>query len=367
MKRFLLFIVFVLALAIFTINLKHITPAHSAQETRVDVYQEKKPVKSIVFAIGMNKYFVDCKTEGVTMDARPFIKEGRTFVPVRYMGNALGVTNDNITWNGDLNKAGLRLGGNSVDMIIGVARINVNGQDRDIDVAPVLNESEGRTYLPARYIAEGLGFEVDWDEASQTVLCWPRGEARPDVTAVMKYIETINKPVTPQNPATPPNLITTNKTGDKPEDVRQLEGLLGVTTGWYSPSWVYLPVWEKSTWDKAMWELANQNNSCSYFTLDYNSKGGFTIVAIKWIRNLSDIRGVELDLSPMEKVLNWRFSGHPDKVQEIMNYSWEVAKRARVSLSDRAPWKDYYIDGWKVSIGSIGGCFVEAIITKEGA
>ena len=367
MRRFLLFIVFVLALAIFTINLKHITPAHSAQETRVDVYQEKKPVKSIVFTIGMNKYFVDGKTEGVTMDARPFIKEGRTFVPVRYMGNALGVTNDNITWNGDLNKAGLRLGGNSVDMIIGVARINVNGQDRDIDVAPVLNESEGRTYLPARYIAEGLGFEVDWDEASQTVLCWPRGEARPDVTAVMKYIETINKPVTPQNPATPPNLITTNKTGDKPEDVRQLEGLLGVTTGWYSPSWVYLPVWEKSTWDKAMWELANQNNSCSYFTLDYNSKGGFTIVAIKWIRNLSDIRGVELDLSPMEKVLNWRFSGHPDKVQEIMNYSWEVAKRARVSLSDRAPWKDYYIDGWKVSIGSIGGCFVEAIITKEGA
>jgi len=367
LRRFLLFIVFVLALAIFTINLKHITPAHSAQETRVDVYQEKKPVKSIVFAIGMNKYFVDGKTEGVTMDARPFIKDGRTFVPVRYMGNALGVTNDNITWNGDLNKAGLRLGGNSVDMIIGVARINVNGQDRDIDVAPVLSESEGRTYLPARHIAEGLGFEVDWDEASQTVLCWPKGEARPDVNAVRKYIETINKPVTPQNPATPPNLITTNKTGDKPEDVRQLEGLLGVTTGWYSPYWLYRPVWDKSTWDEAMWKLANQNNGWSYFAFRYDTENSLVAVEIKWIRNLPDIRGVELDLSPMGKVLNWKFPAHSDKVQEIMAYAQLVADKTKISDgTERAQRKDYYLDSWKVSIGSIGFCFVDAIISKEG-
>ncbi len=377
MRRFLLFIAFVLVLALFTINLKHITPAHSAQETRVDVYQEKKPVRSVVFAIGVNKYFVDGKTEGVTMDARPFIKDGRTFVPVRYMGNALGVTNDNITWNGDRNKAGLRLGGNSVEMIIGVARITVNNQDRDIDVAPFLSESEGRTYLPARYIAEGLGFEVEWDEASQTVLCWPKGEARPDVNAVMKYIETINKPVTTPNPATPPNLITTNKNGDKPEDVKQLEGLLGVTTGWYSPYWLYRPVWDKSTWDEAMWKLANQNNSRSYFAFRYDTENSLVAVEIKWIRNLSDIRRVELDLGPMEKVLNWKFPNHPEKVQEVMTKAWDIAKKARASggfvvppVGSNLPPRDiephfYYIDGQKISINSIGVAFVQAIISKD--
>jgi len=377
LRRFLLFTICVIALALFIINLKYITPAHSAQETRVDVSQEKKPVRSVVFAIGVNKYFVDDKIEGVIMDARPFIKNGRTFVPVRYMGNALGVTNDNIAWNGDLNKAGLRFGGNSVDMIIGVARITVNGRDRDIDVAPVLNESEGRTYLPARYIAEGLGFEVDWDEASQTVLCWPKGEARPDVNAVKQYIENMNKQVPTQNPAAPPNLITTNKTGDKPEDVKQLEGLLGVTTGWYSPYWLYRPVWDKSTWDEAMWELANQNSGRSYFALRYDTENSLVAVEIKWIRNLSDIRGVELDLSPMEKVLNWRFPGHSDKVQEIMTKAWDIAEKARASegfvvppVGSNLPPRDtkpyyYYIDGQKVAINSLGVAFVQVIISKD--
>jgi hypothetical protein len=61
-------------------------------------------------------------------------------------------------------------------------------------VAPVLRESEGRTYLPARYIAEGLGFEVDWDGKNSAVICWPKGTARPDVSDVIDYIKTPNQP-----------------------------------------------------------------------------------------------------------------------------------------------------------------------------
>ncbi|MCL6479162.1 MAG: copper amine oxidase N-terminal domain-containing protein [Peptococcaceae bacterium] len=92
----------------------------------------------------------------------------------------------------------------SLEMVVGVPMITTNGRAREIDVAPILNESEGRTYLPARYIAEGLGFEVDWDEASQTVLCWPRGEAKPEVSTVKRYV---------------------GELAGKPEAVRELEGL----------------------------------------------------------------------------------------------------------------------------------------------
>jgi hypothetical protein len=61
-------------------------------------------------------------------------------------------------------------------------------------VAPVLRESEGRTYLPARYIAEGLGFEVDWDGKNSAVICWPKGSVRPDVSDVIDYIKMPNQP-----------------------------------------------------------------------------------------------------------------------------------------------------------------------------
>lgn len=110
-RRFVLFLIFVVFLALFTINLRHIIPAHA--ETRVDVYEQKQLVKSVVFVVGLNEYFVDNQTPGVKMDAKPFIKDGRTFVPVRYLGNALGVTDENITWDGGRSKAGLRLGPNS--------------------------------------------------------------------------------------------------------------------------------------------------------------------------------------------------------------------------------------------------------------
>ncbi|MFZ5650840.1 MAG: copper amine oxidase N-terminal domain-containing protein [Bacillota bacterium] len=365
MKKLIFFIGLVIAMALVTINLPLVKQAH-AEQARVDVFdQQKQLIKSVVFAVGVNEYYVNGKTPGARMDARPFIKDGRTFVPVRFLGNALGVTDHNISWDNSQKKAALKLGQNTVEMVVGVPGITANGQAKDIDVAPILNETEGRTYLPARYIAEGLGFEVGWDPATETVLCWPRGEAKPDVSAVKQYVENIKKPVSPQNPPMPPNLLPTDKTEGKPEEVKQLEGLLGVTTGFYNPSWNYLPVWEKTTWDEAMWKLANQNNSRSYFTLNYDPEVPGMIVAIKWIRNLSDIRGVELDLSPMEKVLNWRFPNNPDKVQEMMACAWQVAERTKSSRSDRAPWKYYYIDSWKVSIGSVGGCFVEAIIGKN--
>jgi len=345
-RRFSLFIVLILVLALITINLRHITPANA--ETRVDVLdQQKQLVKSVVFVIGLNQYYVNNQTPGIKMDARPFIKDGRTFVPVRYLGNALGVTDENIAWDGVQQKVRLTLGANSVEMVVGVPKITANGLAREIDVSPVLNDSEGRTYLPARYIVEGLGFEVEWDEATQTVLCWPRGEVKPEVDAVKQYIKEL---------------------AGKPEIVRDLEGLLGVVTEPYRSSWSYSPAWEKSTWDDAIRQEAEQNSGHSYFVFRYDTEDNCIVVDINWVRNLSDIRNVELDLSPIEKVLNWHFPNQPEKVKEMMAYAGQVAEKTRSSgRFERAPWKEYLINSYKVSVGSVGGCFVEAIIAKEGS
>lgn len=193
MKRFMIFVVFVLVLAFITINLPGVRQAHSGTlpETKVDVYDQQKLVKSVVFAIGVNEYYVNNKTPGVKMDAKPFLKDGRTFVPIRFLSNALGVEDKNIYWEGDVQRVTLNAW-NWVEMSVDSPAIAVKTSETErpslkiIDVAPILNLAEGRTYLPARYIAEGLGYEVGWDEKTETVLCWPKGEAKPDVSAVVQ-------------------------------------------------------------------------------------------------------------------------------------------------------------------------------------
>jgi hypothetical protein len=50
-----------------------------------------------VFRIGQNYYEAGGKT--VPIDATPYVKDGRTYVPVRYLANALGVRDQDITWD----------------------------------------------------------------------------------------------------------------------------------------------------------------------------------------------------------------------------------------------------------------------------
>lgn len=98
MRKFLVFMGLVLVLALLTINLPYITNANANPMEQVDVYENQQLVKSVVFIVGNDRYYVNNQTPGVKMDAKPFIETGRTFVPVRYLSNALGITDKHIGW-----------------------------------------------------------------------------------------------------------------------------------------------------------------------------------------------------------------------------------------------------------------------------
>ncbi|MCL5058880.1 MAG: copper amine oxidase N-terminal domain-containing protein, partial [Actinobacteria bacterium] len=136
------------------------------------------------------QYFINGQTPGITMDAAPYIDSDRTFVPVRFLGNALGVEDKNITWDDSQGRAALQAGSTRAELTIGVKQIITNGQAKDIDVAPQL-QPPGRTFLPARFVCEALGFEVDWQN-DKYVLVWPKGQPKPDIEAVKQYIQQIN-------------------------------------------------------------------------------------------------------------------------------------------------------------------------------
>ena len=175
-------------------------------KSQVDVYQQQKKIKSIVFIIGQDQYFINNDTHGVKMDAKPFIEDDRTFVPVRYLGYALGLAEKDIIWKNDIQQVIMRGPITSVEMTVGSKAIAtmptdklINNTleivaDKDleiIDVAPVLKEDEGRTYLPARYVAEGLGYQIEWDAANGIVICYPKGDPKPDVSKVVEYVKQI--------------------------------------------------------------------------------------------------------------------------------------------------------------------------------
>lgn len=111
---------------------------------------------TVLFNIGSTVYTAGGVTK--VMDAAPYIKEGRTYVPVRYLALALGVTEDNIKYENGV--VTLVKGDVTLKLTIGSKSLDKNGAVTTMDVAPeVVN---GRTMLPARFVAEGFGALVGY-------------------------------------------------------------------------------------------------------------------------------------------------------------------------------------------------------------
>jgi hypothetical protein len=116
----------------------------------------------IIFTIGQSSFFVN--GQSYNMDASPFISNGRTLVPVRYLANALGAQTD---WDAATRQVTITKGVATTELTIDSTAIITNGKTSQMDTAPLI--LNGRTYLPARDIAEALGYTVEWNAAGQTV------------------------------------------------------------------------------------------------------------------------------------------------------------------------------------------------------
>lgn len=130
---------------------------------------------------------------GVAVDKTdvPIVIDGRTLVPLRTLAVALGVPNDNehIIWLPDTREV-VVIGDNVViELVIDSTEAVVNENIKVIDVpATVYN---GRTYLPARFVAEAFDKNVGWDATTNTVTIDDKveislGEADSDVVAILK-------------------------------------------------------------------------------------------------------------------------------------------------------------------------------------
>ena len=124
-----------------------------------------KPVV-LTFAIGSNLMTVDGLQK--TLDVKPIIIEGRTYLPARYVVEPLGGW---VAWYADEKKVSCTLKEKTLEMWVGKPTAKLGGKDVSIDqnpsVTPVIRS--GRTLVPMRFLCESLGCEVSWDEVSKKV------------------------------------------------------------------------------------------------------------------------------------------------------------------------------------------------------
>ncbi len=90
--------------------------------------------------------------------------EGRTYVPVRGLAEALGGT---AGWNEATRTVNLKHGNDEIRLTIDSVIAFLNGEEKDLDAPPLI--IDGRTLLPARFIAEGFGYRVIWNANRKTV------------------------------------------------------------------------------------------------------------------------------------------------------------------------------------------------------
>ncbi len=95
------------------------------------------------------------------LEAEPFInaEAGRTLVPVRFVGEALGAK---VGWNPESRQVTITYGDKVIILTIDSNQVQVNGEKQTIDCAPEILPP-GRTFVPLRFISETLEAEVVYD------------------------------------------------------------------------------------------------------------------------------------------------------------------------------------------------------------
>jgi hypothetical protein len=98
----------------------------------------------------------------------PYVKEGRTMLPFRFIGEAMGAE---VVWEGAAKQAIFKRGSQMVRLTIGSKQAELNGSLVELDAAPELADSV--TMVPVRFVADGLGARIEWLPEQKQVIIRP--------------------------------------------------------------------------------------------------------------------------------------------------------------------------------------------------
>lgn len=120
------------------------------------------------FYIGQPKMYTGGEVKYVDSEniaVLPYIKNGRTLVPLRAAGESIGAE---ISYNEIERSVTAVYNGETAVFPIGQNEFTLGGKEIPLDVAPEIRES--RTFVPIRAISEGFGKKVSYDKCGLVVI-----------------------------------------------------------------------------------------------------------------------------------------------------------------------------------------------------
>lgn len=102
-----------------------------------------------------------------TGEAAPYIKNSRTYLPIKPVGNSIGISDSAITWNAVNRNVTLTKGNTTVRLQIGSPIMYVNGVAVMMDTAPEISNS--RACLPIAHVVKVFGYTAYWDGSARSV------------------------------------------------------------------------------------------------------------------------------------------------------------------------------------------------------
>lgn len=121
-------------------------------------------ISNIVSVDASNNIKVKLDGKNISFDTEPCLIGGRTMVPLRAIFEALGATVD---WDDETQTVTSYNEAYLVKCSIGKNEMSVNNQTKIMDIAPMI--IDGRTLVPARFVAEAFACKVEWDAENSTV------------------------------------------------------------------------------------------------------------------------------------------------------------------------------------------------------
>lgn len=100
----------------------------------------------------------------VFSDVAPYIKNSRTYVPIRFIAEELGF---DVKWDAKTKKVTMSDGKSTVELTIGSKTMLVNGKKVKLDAPAEIKDQ--RTFVPLRAIAEAFGKKVEYSNDYRAV------------------------------------------------------------------------------------------------------------------------------------------------------------------------------------------------------
>lgn len=156
MKKFISLFTLILVL-VMTVTSCSAAPAENSSKTEAQeiIMQIDNPIMTVD---GTDRAIDEGR--GTT----PVIRDNRTLLPIRAVAEAMGAS---VTWENESRTTALAKGDAVILLAIESNIAYINEEKQTLDTSPIILND--RTMLPIRFIAESLGYDVEWNGETQTI------------------------------------------------------------------------------------------------------------------------------------------------------------------------------------------------------